>query len=56
MNQKELLRSEIECVLDRNNTEKFMRHNPHQVPEVEPLSRSSKQKLGNISRLRPVLV
>lgn len=26
MNQKELLRSEIECVLNRNNTEKFMRH------------------------------
>ena len=26
MNQKELLRSEIECVLNRNNTEKFLRH------------------------------
>lgn len=26
MNQKELLRFEIECVLNRNNTEKFMRH------------------------------
>lgn len=26
MNQKELLRAEIDCVLNRNNTEKFMRH------------------------------
>ena len=26
MNKKELWRSEIECGLDRNNTEKFMRH------------------------------
>lgn len=26
MNQKELLRAEIDCVLNRNDTEKFMRH------------------------------
>lgn len=26
MNQKELLRSEIEYILDRNDTEQFMRH------------------------------
>lgn len=26
MNQKELLRAEIDCVLNRNDTEKFLRH------------------------------
>ena len=26
MKQKELLRAEIDCVLNRNDTEKFMRH------------------------------